>query len=210
MRLRFGIADITAIAVVLLVVVLELIGRNKAVAHLYMFDQPGDASGPQQDLALANDIGRLEARLAVNPGDGEAAEQLANRLAKAGQTDWALRAVGTVAESGERRPERWRALLALSGVHAERIDIPNAYQKAREAQQECDRERNRLINDGKDGNLSACPDYEQVRLQVYVTELEVGLDAIRRGIDPALDPFEFRRAIDRANPRAKLRGPSPH
>jgi hypothetical protein len=209
MRLRFGIADVTAVAVVVLVVILELVGRNKEVTHLYMFDEKG-GGGPEQDLALAGDIGRLEAQLAVNPGDGEAAEQLANRLAKAGQTDWALRAIGAVAESPERRPERWRALLALSGVHAERIDIPHAYEKARQAADECERERNRMINQGVDGNQSACPDYEQVRLGVYVAELEVGLDAIRRGIDPALDPFEFRRAIDRANPRAKLRGPAPH
>ncbi len=207
-RLRVGIPDVTAAAVVVLVLALELVGRNKAVQPLYLYDEPG-GGGPVHDDSLAADIGRLQARLAVAPGDGEAAELLATRLAKADQTDWALRAIGPLVESPERRPERWRAMLALSSIHAERIDILNAHRYAQQAFEECDHERNRAAGEGTMAGASACPDYERVRLQVYVTELGVGLDAMRRGIDPALDPFEFRRAIDAANPRARLRGPTP-
>src|SRR5262245_11279260 len=177
-RVRVGITDIIAVVVVLLVVVLELIGRNRPVHHLYIVDEPGGGVRVH-DVALASDIGRLEAHLAVHPEDGDAVEQLAYRLSKAGQTDWALREVGAIAASPEPRPERWKALLALSGIHAERIDIPHAYEQAQAAFTECDAERNRAAERGTMANQSACPDYERVRLQVYVAELEAGLDAIR-------------------------------
>lgn len=208
-RLRVGIPDVTAAAVVILVLALELVGRDKAVQPLYLYDEPG-GGGPVHDDSLAADIGRLEARLAVAPGDGEAAELLATRLAKADQTDWALRAIGPLVESPEPRPERWRAMLALSSIHAERIDIVSAERYAQQAFRACDDERNRAAAEGKMAGTSACPDYERVRLQAYVNELVVGRDIMQReGIDPALDPFEFRRKVDAANPRARLRGPTP-
>jgi hypothetical protein len=178
MKLRVSILDVTALIVVLVVMLLP--ARAMDVSPAYPTDQ-------------ADEIELYQARLAADPGDGAAAEELAARLARVQQTDWALRAAGD-ATRDTASPTHWRALLAVSSVHAERIEIPAAFEWAKKALLACD----------ADGAL--CPLYERVRLQMYVRELEAGIAAIHKGIDPAADPFAFRRAIDTAYPRARLKG----
>lgn len=178
MRLRVGILDITVVIVVLVIVLLP--EREMDVAPAY-------------DQAFAADIEVSQAALAARPTDGAAAEQLAERLAAVEQTDWALRAAGEVTRF-EDSPTHWRALLAVSSVHAERIEIYEALQYGQKAVRAC-----------HGVGADACPPYERIRLEMYVRELEAGVDAIRKGVDPSADPYGFRKAIDRAYPRARLR-----
>jgi hypothetical protein len=177
-RARIGIADITAAVVV--AVVLFLPARSSDVVAAY----PDPAS---REIELA------QAAVAADPADGAAVERLVDRLIVAGQLDWALRVAGAGARF-ETSPSHWRALLAVSSVHAERIEIPDAYQWANKAVLACD------------ADAADCAPHERVRLEIYVKELAAGVDAIRSGIDPSADPFAFRKAIDTAYPRARLRG----
>jgi hypothetical protein len=177
-RFRVGIADITA--AVVLGVVLFLPARSNDVVAAY-----GDA--PSRDIEAA------QAAVATDGGDGAAVELLADRLVAAGQLDWALRVAGAGAVH-EQSPTHWRAQLAVSSVHAERIEIPEAHEWAKKALLACD----------ADG--AQCPSHERVRLEIYEKELAAGVEAIHAGIDPSTDPFEFRKAIDTAYPRARLRG----
>lgn len=175
-RARIGIADITAAVVV--AVVLFLPARSSDVVAAY--------PDPQSRIELA------QAGVVADPADGAAVERLVDRLIVAGQLDWALRVAGAGARF-ESSPSHWRALLAVSSVHAERIEIPAAYEWAKKALLACDAE-------GAD-----CAPHERVRLEIYVKELAAGVEAIRSGIDPSTDPFAFRKAIDTAYPRARLR-----
>lgn len=178
MRFRVGIADITAAVVV--AVVLFLPARSSDVIAAY----------PE---AQSREIELAQAAVAANPADGAAVEQLADRLIAAGQLDWALRVAGAGARYDDS-PSHWRALLAVSSVHAERIEILEAHEWATKALRACD----------ADG--AACAPHERVRLEIYAKELTAGVEAIRAGIDPSTDPFAFRKAIDTAYPRARLRG----
>lgn len=178
MRLRVGILDITVLLVVL--VVLLLPDRDWDVAPAY---DPAEAAAIEVD----------QARLTAHPDDGAAAEALAEKLVKVGQTDWALRAAGEATRYDDS-PGHWRALLAVSSVHAERIEIPRALEWGQKALRACN---------GATGD--ACPPYERIRLEMYVRELEAGIEIMRSGVDPAADPHEFRKAIDTAYPRARLK-----
>jgi hypothetical protein len=177
-RFRVGITDITAAVVV--GVVLFLPARSSAGVAAY-------------DDSQCRKIESAQAAVAAEPADGEAVELLAERLVAAGQLDWALRVAGAGAVHRES-PSNWRALLAVSSVHAERIEIIEAHEWAKQAIGACEAEG------------SNCPKHELVRLEVYEKALTAGVEAIQAGIDPSTDPFEFRKAIDLASPRARLRG----
>lgn len=177
-RIRVGVLDITAVIVVLVAILLP--ARAMDVVPAY-------------DPAVAREVEHYQARVVADPGDGAAVQDLADQLIRAQQNDWALRAAGDAANQTKASPTLWRALLAVSSVHAERIEIPEAYDYAKKALLACDRDD------------ADCPQYERVRLQMYLRELEAGMDAIHRGIDPAADPFAFRKAIDSAYPRARLK-----
>ncbi len=177
--MRVGILDITAVIVVMVAILLP--ARAMDVVPAY-------------DPSIAREVEHYQARLVAHPGDGAAVEDLADQLIRAGQNDWALRAAGDAANRPEASPTLWRALLAVSYVHAERIEIPEADDYAKKALLACDRDD------------ADCPQYERIRLEMYLRELEAGMDAIHHGIDPAADPFAFRKAIDSAYPRARLKG----
>ena len=78
-----------------------------------------------------------QAELQTAPDRGAAAEQLAGLLASAGQTDWALR-VASQAAVEPTTTDRWRALLGVSGVHAERLEVKDAYEWAQKALTSCE------------------------------------------------------------------------
>lgn len=169
MRLRIGILDITAALIVLVVMLLP--ARSVTVQPAY-----GDEPELVRELELA------QARLAADPDDGEAAYALVKHLLEAGQTDWALRVAGNATRlDGERGS--WRALLAISAAHAHRVEIEDAARFARLALEACQ------------ATERDCPSYEEVRLQIYNQQLEAGVRAIERGVDPRLQPAEFREAL---------------
>ena len=175
MRFHVGIVDVSAAFVLLVVIFLP--PRVPLVKAEYA--EPVDTSA----------IGSEQAALARDPGDGQAAQNLAELLVEAGESDWALRMAGEAAQH-EDSPTVWRAYLALSSVHVERFEIKEAYDYASLALDACEAE-------GAD-----CPSHEAVRLQMYFNELEAGMEAIRAGIDPRAEPERFREAVNSAYPRA--------
>jgi hypothetical protein len=143
--------------------------------------------------ARATDVGaevaKFQADLAVRPGDGDAADQLADVLARAEQSDWAVRLAATVAQQ-EGSPSRWRAMLAVSAAHAGRLEMRPALMWGQKAQAACQAP-------GAD-----CPVHEKARLELYVTALQAGVDS---GVDPRLDLRAFGDAVERAVPTIQWR-----
>lgn len=136
-------------------------------------------------------VAALQGRLAAEPTDGEAVEELTRLLVDLGQHDLALRLAGAAAEVPS--PEQWRAELALSSVHAERIEIEDAHEHAEAALAAC-------RADGAD-----CPEHLEVRLRLYTEQLDAGVAAIAAGADPRLEPDAFRREMARIHPTARFR-----
>jgi hypothetical protein len=169
-RFRIGILDITAALVVLVVMLLP--ARSVTVRPAY-----GDDAERVREIELA------QARLAADPGDGEAAYALVKHLLESGHTDWALRVAGNASGLDGGRGS-WRALLAISAAHAQRIEIEDAARFAQRALEACQ------------ATEHDCPSYEEVRLQLYKQQLEAGLGAIERGVDPRRQPAEFREALE--------------
>ncbi|HTE51488.1 MAG TPA: hypothetical protein VK698_11630 [Kofleriaceae bacterium] len=186
-RLRVGLFDIGA--AVLVVIVLVMPGRALHVGSGYRYVEAAELP------ALLDDVARNQAALLAAPGDGAAAERLAQILASrpANQHDQAFRLAGQAAARADS-PTRWRALLALSSAHADRIDIPEADRFAREAQAACDA-----------APPAACPEHEKVRLRLYGEELAAGMQAIARGIDPRVEPEQFRREMSQIHPTTTYR-----
>ena len=172
MRFRVGIFDIAAAVVVVIVMLLPARTPRVAAANAALDDHTRRA------------ISRMQARLSASPGDGVAAEALAEALTAAGASDWALRAAGSAA-AHEDSPTRWQSLRAVSATHADRIEIPEALRWAERALAAC-------------GEHEACPSHEEVRLRLYVQQLTAGLES---GIDPKVDPAAFREAINRGGVR---------
>lgn len=168
MRFRVGILDVTAALIVLVVMLLP--ARSVKVRSAYA-DEGGE---------LVREIALAQARLATDPQDGEAAYAMVKHLLRAGQTDWALRVAGNAAQLEGRGS--WRALLAISATHAQRIEIEDAARFAERALEACQA--------GPD-----CPPYEEVRLQLYNQQLAAGVRAIEQGLDPRSQPAEFYEAL---------------
>lgn len=166
MRFRVGLFDLCALVVVL--VVLLLPERGVTVGYAY-----------EPEPERARDIALEQARLAVDPGNSDAAERLARLLTRAGQTDWAIQVAGAAAKSGDR--VSWRALLAVSTAHAERIEVAGAHRFAKLALDAC-------LAAGPE----RCPSHERTRLSLYFDQLDAGL---RSGIDPRIDPDGYHRAV---------------
>jgi hypothetical protein len=180
MKLRVGVFDIAAAVIVVIAIVLP--PRTPGV----------HAPFPPIAPETAGEISRLQARLIADPTDGAAAEELAELLSAAGYSDWALRVAGAAARHHDS-PTVWRALRGLSTTHADRVEIADAYRWAERALEACRQEGAR------------CAEHEDVRLSIYVEQLEVGLHS---GIDPKVDPAAFRTAISRAGIRqVRLPGP---
>jgi hypothetical protein len=180
MRFRVTLFDVSA--ALLVVVAIALPPRTPRVTATY----------PPIDAELGARIGELQARLIAVPGDGAAAEELADLLSQAGYMDWALRVAGAAAQH-EGSPTLWRALRAVSSAHADRIELTEAFAWAQRALEAC-------RTSAKD-----CLGHEQVRLGVYLDQLDAGL---KSNIDPRLDPEAFRDAIARAGLRkVRIKGP---
>jgi len=182
MRLKFGVLDIAALVLVAIVVVLPPRATHVSAGH------------PPIDTATSAEISKYQARLAADPGDGAAAEELAETLVEAGYSDWALRVAGDATRFKES-PTLWRALRGVSATHADRIEIKEALEWGAQALAAC-----------RDAGNS-CPAHEEIRLQIYVDQLRAGLAS---GVDPKADPAGFREAISQSGIRnIRLKAPSP-
>lgn len=182
-----GLFDIGAAVLVLIVLVMP--GRDLHVGTGYRYVDAGAMP------ALLDDVAEAQAALLRDPADGGAAERLAQILASrpVNQHDQALRLAGWSA-SHAGSPTRWRALLALSSAHADRIEIAEAHRFAGEALAACDA-----------APPAACPAHEKVRLRVYGEELAAGMAAIARGVDPRVEPERFRREMGEVHPTTTYR-----
>ena len=185
-RIRVGLFDVGA--AVLVVIVLVMPGRELHVGSGYRYVEASALP------AVLSDVAQAQADLQRRPNDGAAAERLAQILASrpVNQHDQALRLAGQVANTAS--PTRWRALLALSSAHADRIDIPEAHRFATQALDACTA-----------APAGACPEHEKVRLRLYTEELAVGMQAIARGIDPRVEPDRFRREMGEVHPTTTYR-----
>jgi hypothetical protein len=177
MRFRVGILDLCATVVVLAVILLP--ERSMTVGHAYE---------PEPDRVRA--IALEQARLAMDPGNDEAADRLARLLTDVGQTDWAVQVASNAAKSSER--VSWRALLAVSTAHAERIEVTEAHRFAMLALDAC-------LASGPE----QCPADERERLSLYFSQLDAG---VKSGIDPRIDPVGFQRAVLAAMRIVRFRG----
>lgn len=140
---------------------------------------------PQQAVAAARlddearwTLAATDARLFAHPGDGAAAADLSRLFREARLLDWAIEAPA-LASRGEATATSWRAALATSAAYAERLDVTEAFTWAQKALAGCA------------AAGTACPGWEQVRVELYTRHLEAG---IKSGIDPRKDPDAFRRA----------------
>lgn len=172
-RLRIGVLDIAAFVLVIVVIVLPPRGTHVTPVH------------PILSPETVEEISEYQARLLANPGDGAAAEELAETLVIAGYSDWSLRVAGDASRVKDS-PTLWRSLRGLSTTHADRIEIKQALAWGEQALVAC-----RL-------DAVSCAPHEEIRLQIYVEQLEAGL---RSGIDPQADPAGFREAISRSGIR---------
>lgn len=184
-RFRVGIVDVSAAVLVLIVIVMP--ARDMHVASGYRYVEPADRP------ALVNEVAHAQAQVLARPGDGAAVEALAALLAArpAGQHDQAMRLAGEAAKTST--PTTWRALLAISIAHADRIEIPEALRFANQALQACE------------APGAACPEHEKVRLGLYAEQLTAGTEAIARGADPRAEPERFRREMSSIHPTTTFR-----
>ena len=146
-------------------------------------------------------IAEAQAEVARNPASGEAAADLIETLMWADQADWAARAGGRAGAVGNKAPDRWRALWALSKVHAERIEIEPAHRWAKLAMQACE-----ALDSCCRPSNGQCfgPDYLFLNLRV------TGLEAcIATGVDPKMDWKACDDAVRRATPTIKAKPSEP-
>ena len=178
-------------AAVLVLIVLVMPGRDLHVASGYRWVEPADVPQVEKDVALA------QAQALAHPTDGRAVERLAGLLGvrPVSQHDQALRLAGDAAQrmQKENGATRWRALLAISSVHADRIEIAEASRFANEALEACSAP-------GAD-----CPPHEKVRLDLYAEQMAAGVEAIAHGADPRAEPDKFRSEMGRIHPTTTFR-----
>jgi len=184
-RFRVGLFDVGAAVLVLIVIVMP--GRDLHVGSGYRYVPPEELSG------LTVEVAQAQAEELESPTDGAAAAKLAELLGvrPVSQHDQALRLAGAAARRATPST-RWRALLALSSVHADRIDIKEALDYGEQALAACNAE-------------ASCPDHEKVRLRLYVEQLQAGMQAIAQGTDPHLEPDKFRREVSKIHPTTTYR-----
>lgn len=128
-------------------------------------------------------VGLAEARTFARPGDGAAAEDFTRKLGEAGMKDWAVETSVRLADADKNSPTRWRALIAASVAHIEKVDVKPALEYANMAISACESAREK--------DATACPSFEEVRMRFYQQHLEAG---VKSGIDPKVDPAGFRKA----------------
>jgi len=141
-------------------------------------------------LALA------EARTIAQPMDGNARSAFAHRLDDARLNDWAIEDATRGSDKAKDSPTRWRALLAASVAYVDRLDAVQALALAKRALVACDSARSSSAVD-------ACPDWEQVRMQLYHDHLDAG---VKLGIDPKREPIKFRKAGEKVVMPVRIHG----
>src|SRR5688572_29499242 len=158
---KIGLVDIAAAGVALFAILLP--PRTQPIDPLYV---GRDAAHTQRAIAA------YQADIAKRPEDAVAVQRLVETLIDAGQSDWAMRVAGAAVD---RTPavDKWRVLLSVSEVHADRLEIAKAHEWAARSVGACAE------------NGSSCAVHERVRLEAYEKILKAGVDS---GIDPKLDP----------------------
>ncbi|MBA3465032.1 MAG: hypothetical protein H0T46_34170 [Deltaproteobacteria bacterium] len=160
-----GIVDLGIATVVIATV---LIPARTMYAHSSLKDET-----KQFGLALA------EARTIAQPTDGGAVSDLARRLGDVAYKDWAIETAVRGAERSKGSPNEWRALMAASTAHVDKLDVVAALDYANRALTAC-----QAVAD-------ACPSWEEIRMKLYQQHLDAG---VKSGIDPRRDPKGFRAA----------------
>ncbi len=132
-------------------------------------------------------VAQAQRKLEENPGDGAAAARLADALRRMDQHQAALRVAGDALAHGGG----WRAALAVSSIHADRVEVADAYTYAKKALEECD------------ADPPQCPSYERLRMSIYHDGLRSGLES---GVDPRLEPQRFRDEVMKTLRTVRFRG----
>jgi hypothetical protein len=137
--------------------------------------------GDEWRLALA------EARTIAKPGDGAAVDELTHELDDAQQKDWAIDFSVLASERAKDSPTRWRALLAASTAFVDRFDVVPGLDYANRALNACSAVRDR--------DPDACPNPDQVRMELYQANLAAG---VKSGYNPRTDRLKFMKAGESA------------
>ena len=149
-----------------------------------MFAQSAFKTDDTKQFAIAYS----EARTMAHPDDGRVIEDLSRRLGEVGFKDWAIDNAVIGSERAKHSPTRWRALLAASVAFVDRLDVRPALDYVDRALAACESAQ-------EQGEVSACPTYEAVRMRLYEQHLSAG---VKSGIDPRRDPVGFRKAGESA------------
>ena len=180
MPFRVSVLDLTAAVVVLVAIFLPDRGLNAVRAY-------------ETDRDTNHEIALQQAILAERPTDGEAAARLSELLIQVKQSDWAIQVAANAAD--EKRGDAWRALLATSLAHAERVEVAQAHEFAERALAECRR-----------AGSTACPPHQETRLSVYFSQLDAGA---KSGIDPRIDPSGYYQAVSNKTIMVRPLGATP-
>jgi hypothetical protein len=162
-----SLVDIVVAAIVVFVIVLPPRGvTTKRAAE-------GD-----DDARLA--LAFAQARVLAKPDDASLVADLSRRLGEVGFHDWSVQEPAAAAARLGEQPGRWRALLATSLAHADRLEAQDALDYTNQALAVC-----------AHAGDAACPPVDLVRLELYQRHLDAG---VKSGIDPRKDPEKFREA----------------
>lgn len=148
-------------------------------------------AAPRTDAAGRAQLAFAEARVVARPDDGDAIYELTRRLADARQSDWAVQTAAVAAERARTSPSYWRALLAVSIAHVDRLEAKPALDYATQALAACN------------AAAATCPSWEQLRVELYQRHLDAG---VRSGIDPRKNPTGFREAGEAALRHVRVTG----
>lgn len=199
MKFRIGLYDLCAALVVLTVIFVPARSATVQGAYERVSERDKDLGTPAQIESIAE----LQSRLAVDPSDGEAADKLGRLLERLEQHDQSLRVGGDAAQT--KSPSQWRAYVAVSSAHAERLryllrtgdgiieELELALTWANRAVDAC------LESEG-------CSDQDRGWLGLYQRRLQRGVDAVTAGLDPGKDPDELERVMSTSQPTATIRG----
>jgi hypothetical protein len=171
---RVGLLDLIAVALVAIAVFLP--------APDFVVED-GYAKARPSDLRI---MAQAQAELAKDPGNGVQVSRLADALIRLDQHQDALRHGGEAFE----RSHSWRAALAVSGVHADRVEVEPALAWANKALEACDADRSR------------CPEHDRLRISLYQSGMQAGLES---GVDPRTQPEAFRDKVLKALPSVRIR-----
>jgi hypothetical protein len=172
--LRIGIFDLIAVVLVAIAVLMPAPG---------FIVEDGYAEARPSDLRI---VAQAQARLAESPADGAEVGRLADTLVRLNQHQDALRQAGESFEAGGG----WRAAIAVSVVHADRVEVGPALDWANKALAACD------------GDRSMCPEHDRVRISLYQSGMQAGLES---GVDPRLQPEAFRKEVRKSLQPVRIR-----